>query len=193
MQRICVFCGSSSGFSPRYVDAARRLGEDLARAKITLVFGGGGGGLMGTMADSVLGAGGKVIGVIPEQLVARELGHQRLTELRVVGSMHERKALMAELSDAFIALPGGAGTLEEFCEIWTWAQLRIHTKPCGVLNVDGYYDTFLAFLDETVEKGFLRAEYRALILVEHKAEVLLERLRTYRTPDLPDLAGRLGT
>ena len=182
MQRICVFCGSSLGTKPVYAEAARRLGARLAERGITLVYGGGGVGLMGILADSVLAGGGNVIGVIPEPLVARELGHLQLTELRIVGSMHERKAQMAELSDAFLALPGGAGTLEEFCEIWTWAQLGIHAKPCGLLNVDGYYSTFLTFLDEMVDNGFLRPEHRALILVDKEPSALLKRLEQYKAP-----------
>jgi uncharacterized protein (TIGR00730 family) len=149
-----------------------------------MVFGGGGTGLMGTLADTVLAAGGQAIGVIPEQLVDRELGHQHLTELHVVTSMHERKALMADLSDGFVALPGGAGTLEEFCEVWTWAQLGIHTKPCGLVNVAGYYSIFLAFLDEMVVEGFLKSEHRSLVLVEDEPESLLHRFRRYRAPVL---------
>src|ERR1700730_14793457 len=166
MQRICVFCGSSSGTNPVFANAARRLGETLARDGLTVVYGGGGGGLMGTLADAALGAGGAVIGVIPEPLVERELGHLKLTELRIVASMHERKATMAELADGFIALPGGAGTLEGFCEVWNWAQLGIHRKPCGILNVEDYYGRYLSFLDHMVEEGFLRPEHRELVLVE---------------------------
>lgn len=185
MRRICVFCGSRPGINPAYADAARRLGQRLARAELALVYGGGGVGLMGILADAVLGAGGAVIGVIPEPLVARELGHAQLTELKVVGSMHERKAQMAELSDGFIALPGGAGTLEEFCEIWTWAQLGIHRKPCGILNIGRYYAPFLSYLDHMVREGFLRPEHRAMVLVETEPETLLERFRTYRAPGTP--------
>jgi uncharacterized protein (TIGR00730 family) len=185
LESICVFCGSSIGSSPIYVDIAERVGRLLARSGITIVYGGGGVGLMGAMADAALDAGGDVVGVIPEQLVRRELGHRHLSEQRVVVSMHERKATMAELSDAFIALPGGAGTLEEFCEIWTWAQLGIHAKPCGLLNVDGYYATLLAFLDEVRDKGFLSAENRDLILVEREPVALLNRLQSYHAPHIP--------
>jgi uncharacterized protein (TIGR00730 family) len=185
MQQICVFCGSSLGSDPAYAQNAKRLGTYLAHAGLALVYGGGGVGLMGELADAVLDSGGRVIGVIPEALVDRELGHRRITELRVVGTMHQRKSLMAELSDAFIALPGGAGTLEEFCEIWTWAQLGIHAKPCGIVNVDGYFSTFLTFLDEMVAKGFLRREYRDLILVDPDPEALVERLRSYHPPVVP--------
>jgi uncharacterized protein (TIGR00730 family) len=184
LERICVFCGSNSGGSPVYAQTAVRLGRLLAASGIAMVFGGGGTGLMGTLADTVLAAGGQAIGVIPEQLVDRELGHQHLTELHVVTSMHERKALMADLSDGFVALPGGAGTLEEFCEVWTWAQLGIHTKPCGLVNVAGYYSIFLAFLDEMVVEGFLKSEHRSLVLVEDEPESLLHRFRRYRAPVL---------
>jgi uncharacterized protein (TIGR00730 family) len=185
LHSICVFCGSSIGSSPVYVDAAERVGRLLARSGITIVFGGGGVGLMGAMADAALDAGGNVVGVIPEQLVRRELGHRKLSGLHVVVSMHERKATMAELSDAFIGLPGGAGTLEEFFEIWTWAQLGIHAKPCGLLNVDGYYSTLLSFLDEVRDKGFLSSLNRDLILVEREPLALLERLQSYEPPAVP--------
>ena len=185
MQRICVFCGSSPGSNPIYARAARQLGHALAQANLEAVYGGGGVGLMGILADTMIAAGGRVIGVIPQQLVARELGHARLTDLRVVASMHERKALMAELADGFIALPGGAGTLEEFSEIWTWAQLGIHQKPCGILNVAGYYTPYLAFLDHMVEEGFLRPAFREMVLVETEPEALLERFRSYRAPLAP--------
>jgi uncharacterized protein (TIGR00730 family) len=185
IRSICVFCGSSIGSSPIYVDVAERTGRLLARSGITVVFGGGGVGLMGALADAALDAGGEVIGVIPEQLVRRELGHRKLSELLIVVSMHERKATMAEISDAFIALPGGAGTLEEFCEIWTWAQLGIHAKPVGLLNVEGYYSTLLTFLDEVTGKGFLSHENRDLILVESEPAPMLDRLRAYRRQAMP--------
>jgi uncharacterized protein (TIGR00730 family) len=193
MERLCVFCGSSTGANPVYAAGARELGRALAAAKVTAVYGGGGGGLMGAFADAVLAAGGSVIGVIPRSLVARELAHRQLTELRTVDSMHERKAMMADLSDGFVALPGGAGTLEEFCEIWTWAQLGIHQKPCGLLNAGGYYDAFLAFLDQMVAAEFLRPEHRGLVLVENDVQAMLERLEAYRAPDLPRWLGRSGT
>ena len=185
IQSVCVFAGSSPGTDPAYLAAARSTGEVLAAHKITTVFGGGGMGLMGALADAGLEAGGRVIGVIPDQLIDRELGHARLTELRVVGSMHERKALMMELSDAFIALPGGAGTLEELSEVWTWAQLGIHRKPCGILNVKGYYAPFLGFLDHMVDNGFLTAEHRAMLFVESEPLALLDRMRRYRPPEVP--------
>jgi uncharacterized protein (TIGR00730 family) len=151
MKRVCVFCGSSSGSRPEYRTAAEELGTEVVRRKIGLVYGGGNVGLMGVIADAVLKAGGEVMGVIPENLMAKEVGHNGLTKLHVVRSMHERKALMADLSDAFIALPGGFGTLEEFCEIVTWSQLGLHTKPCGILNVQGYYSPLLAMFDHAVK------------------------------------------
>src|ERR1051326_7718022 len=147
IQRICVFCGSSRGGNPVYAEAARRLGAALAERGIGLVYGGGQIGLMGIVADAVMAAGGEGIGGIPEALALKEVAHEGLTELRVVGSMHERKALMADLAHAFIAMPGGFGTFEEFCEIVTWAQLGMHTKPCGLLNVNGFYDPLLALFD----------------------------------------------
>ena len=185
MRRICVFCGSSPGANPVYAEAAKQFGRTLVQAQLEAVYGGGGVGLMGILADTMIAAGGHIIGVIPEQLVSRELGHAQLTELRVVSSMHERKALMAELADGFVALPGGAGTLEEFSEVWTWAQLGIHQKPCGILNVAGYYEPFLAFLDRMVEEGFLRPALRQMVLVETEPEAPLERFRTYQAPAVP--------
>lgn len=182
MKRICVFCGSSMGASPAFAEGARALGTALAEAGITLVYGGGGVGLMGVLADAVLEAGGEVIGVIPRPLWARELGHTGLTVLHVVDTMHQRKALMAELSDGFIALPGGAGTLEEFAEMWTWGLLGVHRKPCGLLEVNGYYAPLLALLDHMVEQGFLRPEHRAMVLVEQDPRRLLERFAAYEPP-----------
>jgi len=176
VKRICVFCGSSAGADPRFVEAARAFGGLLAAEGIGLVFGGGSVGVMGEVADATMAAGGEVIGVIPEWLVGREVGHQGITELRVVGSMHERKAMMAELSDAFVALPGGLGTLEEICEILTWAQLELHAKPCGILNVAGYFDLFLGFLDHAVGERLLRPRHRALVLVEAEPAAMLSRL-----------------
>jgi uncharacterized protein (TIGR00730 family) len=193
MERICVFCGSSPGSTPVYLESARKLGQTLAGEGLTAVFGGGSVGLMGALADATMEAGGKVIGVIPEQLIARELDHAHLTELRVVKSMHERKALMAELSDGFIALPGGAGTLEEFSEIWTWQQLGIHKKPCGLLNVRGYYDRYLGFLDHMVAEGFLRQGYRDMVLVEEDPARLLGRFRKFHAPEVPAWLGREET
>src|SRR5919199_3791597 len=176
MRRVCVFCGSSPGADPAYAAAARRLAEVLVRRGIGLVYGGGSVGLMGVLADAALAAGGEVTGVIPRALQAREVGHAALPDLRVVETMHERKALMAELADGFVALPGGLGTLEEFFEVWTWAQLGIHAKPCGVLNVGGYFDPLLAFLDHAVAEGFVRDAYRAMLLVAAEPAPLLDRL-----------------
>ena len=171
-----MFCGSSTGNRPEYRDAAERLAHELTRRKIGLVFGGGCVGLMGVIADTVLAAGGHVIGVIPRALVAREVAHKGLPDLRVVNSMHERKAMMAELSDAFIAMPGGFGTFEEFCEVVTWAQLGLHRKRCGLLNVQGYYDPLLALFDRAVADGFLKASNRDLVVSDDDPATLLERL-----------------
>ncbi len=184
-KRICVFCGSRRGINPAYAAATRALGKCMAAAGIGLVYGGGNIGLMGLLADSVLAHGGESIGVIPQSLMRREVGHAGLSELIVVGSMHERKAQMAALADAFIALPGGLGTLEELFEIWTWAQLGVHRKPCGLLNVERYYDTLLAFLAHTVNENFVDATARNLLLVESDAEKLLGRLQSYKPPDIP--------
>jgi hypothetical protein len=176
MKRLCVFCGSATGINPRYGDDARRLGQLLVRHGWGLVFGGGHIGLMGVLADAVLQAGGEVIGVIPQALVDRELAHPGLTDLRIVASMHERKALMADLSDAFAALPGGYGTADEFFEMLTWAQLGIHHKPIGLLNSAGFFDPLLAWIDRAVADGFIRPAHRQLVRVETEAERLLERL-----------------
>ena len=165
-----------------YAQAVRELGTAVGRHGLGLVYGGGNVGLMGVLADAALEHGAEVIGVIPQALVDKELAHGRLTQLHVVHSMHERKALMAELADAFIALPGGYGTLEEFCEILTWAQLGLHRKPCGLLNVEGFYDPLLAQIDHAVQARFIRAEHRALFLVERRPELLLEHLLEFRPP-----------
>jgi uncharacterized protein (TIGR00730 family) len=175
--RVCVFCGSSSGRSPAYRDAAVALGEALAREKIGLVYGGATVGLMGVVADTVKRNGGNVIGVIPESLVAREIAHRGLSELRVVQSMHERKATMAELSDAFVAMPGGIGTLEELFEIWTWSVLGLHQKPCALFDVGGFYTQLTSFLDFVTEEGFLRPAHRALLRMESEPDRLLAALR----------------
>jgi uncharacterized protein (TIGR00730 family) len=175
-RRVCVFCGSSSGTDPVYAHAAREMGQLLASRGIALVYGGGNVGLMRQIADAALAANGTVIGVIPKHLEAHELAHRGLTELRVVASMHERKATMADLSDAFIALPGGLGTFEEVFEVATWRQLGIHVKPVGFLNVAGYYDLLAAFLATSVEKGFVRAEHRRLIAMEREPAALLAAL-----------------
>ena len=182
MRRLCVFCGSSTGSRPEYQAAARRLGELLAARGVGLVFGAGHVGLMGVVADAALGAGGEVIGVMPRSLVDREIGHTGLTKLHVVGFMHERKALMSELSDGFVALPGGNGTLEEFFEVLTWAQLGEHGKPCGLLNVAGYYDPLLRVFDRMVEKDFLRGAHRELVLVAEDPSSLLQRFEGYEPP-----------
>ena len=184
MKRVCVFCGSNEGIRPIYREAARTLGEVLARQGTELVFGGGRVGLMGVLANAVLAAGGRAIGVIPEALVAKELAHQGLSELRVVGSMHQRKALMAELSDAFLALPGGFGTLEEYCEVLTWAQLGLHAKPCGLLNVAGFYDALLDLFDHAVSEQFVPGPHRLLVLVEDDPQRLLDLLAGYRPPQV---------
>ena len=176
MKRVCVFCGSSAGIRPEYGFAAQALTTELVRRGLGLVYGGGNVGLMGLLADSMLAAGGEVIGVIPQSLLEREVGHRGVTELRVVDTMHQRKALMNDLSDAFIALPGGFGTLEEFFEILTWSQLGIHAKPCGLLNVSGYYDDLMAMLDHAVTEHFLRPTYRELVIADVEAGSLVQRL-----------------
>jgi uncharacterized protein (TIGR00730 family) len=179
MRRLCVFCGSSPGARPVYGEAAEELGRLLVERDIGLVYGGGAVGLMGTLADSVLAEGGEAIGVIPEALVAREIGHPGLPDLRVVGSMHERKALMADLADGFVALPGGLGTVEELFEVYTWTQLGLHRKPCALLDVEGYYEAVARFLDHAVEERFLREEHRAMLMVESDPRTLLERLERF--------------
>ena len=180
MKRICVFCGSNAGGRPDYRTAAVELGTELATRGIGLVYGGGNVGLMGLLADAVLQHGGEAIGVIPEQLMALEVGHTGLTALHVVKSMHERKALMADLSDAFIAMPGGFGTLEEFCEIVTWSQLGLHVKPCGLLNVVGYYSPLLAMFDQAVNERFLTQENRQLVIARESTEDLLRALEEWQ-------------
>jgi len=180
MRRLCVFCGSSSGNRKSYRAAAEELGGFLASKKIGLVYGGGKVGLMGALADAALAAGGEVIGVIPEHLMAREVGHMGLTDMRVVGSMHERKALMADLSDAFVALPGGYGTFEEFCEALTWSQLGLHQKPCGLLNVEGYYSPLLEMFDRAVEERFLKSENRGIVLSHERIPTLIEMMDEWR-------------
>ena len=184
MKRICVFAGSSRGAREDYAQAAERLARELVRCGYGVVFGGGRVGMMGVLADATLAAGGEVIGVIPKRLLEKEVAHGGLTELRVVASMHERKAMMAELSEGFIALPGGLGTLEEFFEVLTWAQLGLHPKPCGLLNVSGYYDRLLEFLDVTVEERFVKSQHRALVITSTSPADLLERFATYRPPQV---------
>ncbi len=182
MKRICVYCGSSPGRNPAYQEAGRTLGRALVERGLGLVYGGASVGVMGQVADAVLEAGGEAIGVIPEALAVKEVAHPALTEQHVVPSMHERKAMMADLSDGFVALPGGWGTFEEIFEILTWAQLGFHSKPCGLLNVDGYYDHLHAFLEHAIEEGFVKAEYRAMVIVESDPDKLLDRYAGYQPP-----------
>ena len=182
MTKLCVFTGSSSGVRPEYTAAARQLGLALAQQRIALVYGGARVGLMGVLADAALGAGGHVIGVMPEALIAKEVAHRGLSELKVVKSMHERKALMAEISDGFVAMPGGFGTLDELFEILTWAQLGLHRKPCGLLNAHGYFDSLLDFVAHSVAEGFVRKEHAAMLSVASSATALLEMLASYRPP-----------
>jgi uncharacterized protein (TIGR00730 family) len=179
VRRISVFCGSSPGARPVYGQAADELGRLLVEQGIGLVYGGGHVGLMGRLADAVLAQGGEAIGVLPEALVAKEIGHPGLSELRVVGSMHERKALMAELADGFVALPGGLGTVEELFEVYTWAQLGLHRKPCALLDVEGYYEGIARFLAHAVEERFLREDHRAMLIVDPDPRTLLDRLRRF--------------
>jgi uncharacterized protein (TIGR00730 family) len=185
VKRLCVFCGSSTGVRPAYADAARALAAELVRRRIGLVYGGGSVGLMGVLADSVLAGGGEVIGVIPRPLASRELAHPSLTEMRLVGSMHERKATMASLADGFVALPGGLGTLEEILEMLTWAQLGIHRKPVGVLNAEGYYDALLRLLAHAVNEGFVDRDYFSLLLFADAPRQLLDVFETWEPPALP--------
>jgi uncharacterized protein (TIGR00730 family) len=180
MRRLCVFCGSSAGRGDTYADATRRLGRSLAGRGLGLVYGGGHVGLMGVLADTTLAAGGEVHGVIPRGMVDRELAHRGLTGLHVVETMHQRKALMADLSDAFAALPGGFGTADELFEILTWAQLGLHTKPVGLLNVGGFFDPLLAWADHCVREGFVRLAHRELLLVAAEPDELLETLLRYQ-------------
>ena len=176
IRRICVFCGSSSGVLPIYEDIARQVGKELAAREIGLVYGAGNIGLMGVIANEVLQEGGEVIGVIPEFLLEKEIACEGLTSLHVVSSMHQRKALMADLSDAFMALPGGFGTLEEICEMITWAQLGLHRKPCGILNVNGFFSSLLDFFDRQVQEGFVATENRWLVFDDSNLQILLDRL-----------------
>jgi uncharacterized protein (TIGR00730 family) len=179
VKRICVFCGSSPGARPAYAEATAELARLLVSDGIGLVYGGANVGLMAVLADTVLAEGGDAIGVIPQPLVDREIAHPGLSDLRVVGSMHERKALMAELADAFVALPGGLGTLEELFEVYTWSQLGLHSKPCALLDVEGYYDGIADFLDHAVRERFVREDHRAMLVVERDARTLLDRLREF--------------
>jgi uncharacterized protein (TIGR00730 family) len=183
LRTICVYCGALSGHAPTHAAAARLLGTTLANQQISLVYGGGRVGLMGIVADAVMNAGGKVIGVIPKALMDTEVGHQHISQLLVVKDMHERKALMAEHADAFIALPGGLGTLEELFETLTWAQLGFHEKPIGLLNVNGFYDGLIAFLAHQVREGFVREEHARLLLNETDASALIDQLQSFEMPE----------
>jgi uncharacterized protein (TIGR00730 family) len=182
VKRICVYCGSSPGRSPDYAATARQLGAELAHRGLGLVYGGASVGVMGVVADAALAHGGEVIGVLPHFFADKEVAHQGLDELLVVDSMHERKARMAELSDGFIALPGGWGTLEEIFEVLTWAQLGLHEKPCGLLDVGGYFDDLYRFLEGAVTEGFVRDVHRPMIMLDDSAERLLDHFATYRAP-----------
>lgn len=193
MKSLCVYCGASPGADPAFADAAREVGRLLAESGRTLVFGGGRVGLMGVVANAALSAGGTVIGVIPQALMTKEVAHRGLTELRVVASMHERKALMAELSDAFLALPGGIGTLEELFETWTWGQLGLHAKPFGLLDVGGFFEPLLKFLDRQVEQRFVRPEHRALLRVGRDPSELLADLASFRPASVPKWIDRAET
>jgi uncharacterized protein (TIGR00730 family) len=184
VRRVCVYCGSSAGARPAYREAAQRLGRHLAEARVGLVYGGASVGLMGALADAALTAGGEVVGVIPQALVDREIAHPGVSDQRVVGSMHERKALMVELSDAFVALPGGAGTLDELFETFTWAQLGLHAKPLGLLDVAGYWTGLTTFLDHATAEGFVRAGHREMLLLEEDPGALLAALAAAVPPAL---------
>lgn len=184
LKSICVYCGSNHGVRSVYGDAAKRLAAVLAQRRITLVYGGGNVGLMGVLADAVLAAGGRVVGVIPGAFVDKEVAHTGLSDLHIVGTMHERKSLMAELADAFIALPGGLGTFEEFCEAATWSQLGIHRKACGLLNIEGYYDGLLSMLDHATNEQFIRPEHRSMIFSETDPERLIDNMSAFDPPQL---------
>jgi hypothetical protein len=182
MRSICIFCGSNAGANGAYADAARAVGRAIAERGLRLVYGGASVGLMGALADAALQTGGEVVGVMPRALIEREIAHAGLTELHEVASMHERKALMADLSDGFLALPGGAGTLEEIFEVWTWAQLGHHKKPVGFLNVEGYYDLLAAFIEHQENELFIRPEHRYMLIVESEAARVLDRFASYVPP-----------
>ena len=193
MKRLAVFCGSSHGANPAYAEAAVTLGTLLAKRGIGLVYGGGNVGLMGVIADAALAAGGEVIGVIPKSLADREVAHHGVTDLRIVDSMHTRKAMMADLSDAFLAMPGGVGTFEEFFEAITWTQLGLHRKACGLLNVAGFYTPLAVFIDRAVSEGFIKPVHRAAIVVDDNSERLLNSLSTIDLPDAPKWISRSET
>lgn len=190
MKRVAVFCGANSGISPAFKSAAEHLGRRLAERGLGLVYGGASIGLMGAIADAARSVGGEVIGVIPRALMKREIAHPHLADLRVVDSMHERKALMTELADGFIALPGGIGTLEEFFEVWTWAHLGLHAKPCALLNVEGFYDTLHAFINNVDASGFLRHGVREMVMLDADADRLLDTMLAYRAAPTPAVLTR---
>lgn len=190
LKSVCVFCGASPGARPIYREAAEQLGRSLAEQGLTLVYGGGAVGLMGLVADAALAAGGEVIGIIPQSLERAEIGHRGLTRLEVVDGMHARKARMAELADAFIALPGGLGTLEELFEVWTWGQLGYHAKPLGLLEVDGFYARLTAFLDHLVAERFVREQHRAILQISESPAELLQRLDAWRPTAAPKWVDR---
>lgn len=192
MKRLCVYCGSNPGRNPAYVAAGIRLGESLAANAVGLVYGGASLGVMGAVADGVTAGEGEVIGIIPNDLLHKETPHGKLTELRVVDSMHERKALMAKLSDGFIALPGGLGTLEELFEVWTWGQLGFHRKPCALLNVSSYYAPLIDFLDQAVKEGFIQEQHRSMLIVEEDPEHLIAQMQDYRPPEVPKWLNQNG-
>jgi uncharacterized protein (TIGR00730 family) len=182
MKAVCVYCGSSDGARPLYAEAAKAFGRALVKADLALVYGGGKVGLMGVIANEVMAAGGRAIGVIPELLVNKEVGHDGLTELHVVPDMHQRKKMMADLSDAFVAMPGGAGTLEELFEVFTWAQLGYHQKPVAVLNIDGFYDPLVSMLRHTVDEGFMQQKYFDILQIDADPEALIGKLQRYQPP-----------
>ncbi len=193
MKKICVYCGSSPGKSPEYIDSARALARELVTRNIGLVYGGASVGIMGEIANCVLAGGGEVVGVIPQSLVDREVSHNGLTELIVVGSMHERKAIMTKMSDGFIALPGGLGTIEELFEVLTWSQLGFHQKPCALLNVKQYYSSLCSFLDNAVEEQFVKSIHSEMLLVENEPSKLLDSMENYTPPVVDKWIGRNET
>ena len=193
MKRLCVFCGSNPGRHPEYTAVAEQLGRLLAEKNIGLVYGGSSLGVMGAVSNAALAGGAEVIGVIPSALATREVAHQNLPRLEVVSSMHERKARMAELSDGFVALPGGWGTMEEIFEALTWAQLGLHRKPCGLLNVAGYFDPLQEFLDHAITEAFVKPEYRPMMIIEKDPSVLIERFRNYEPPVVKKWIGKNET
>lgn len=193
LKKLCVYCGSSVGKRPEYLQGAKQLAKILVSGGIELVYGGATIGVMGIIADAVLDYGGKVTGIIPEDLMGKEVAHQGITELMIVPSMHERKAVMADISDGFIALPGGIGTLEELFEIFTWAQLGFHRKPVGLFNINGYFDHLITFLDMAVEEQFMNMIHRSMLIVEHDPGLLIQKLKSYESPVLKKWIDREGT